>query len=270
MSPTVAAKLPTHLELPCEDGIPMDSDFQPTQAAMLSDILSGMVPVIRPDGRMFMTQDTGIYYRLTEPRLRGCKSPDWFCVPGKSQHLRGIQRRSYVMWHERTPPPVIIELASGDGSEERDATPHEGKFWVYEQALQTEFYAIYEFNDGPEPGRLEVYRLVNGRYVLQAPNRHGRYPLPPIRGELGLWQGTYRLGATHEWLRFWGNDGTMWPTGAERAVAAANEASEQAKLARAEKRRANLEKARAEEEKARADRLAAMLRQMGIDPDATE
>ncbi|MGB8703194.1 MAG: Uma2 family endonuclease, partial [Thermosynechococcaceae cyanobacterium] len=55
------------------------------------------------------------------------------------------------------------------------------------------------------------------------------------------------------WLRWWDSDGNLLLTGEERA--------EQ------EEQRTEQEKQRAEKERQRADRLAAKLREMGVDPE---
>lgn len=53
-------------------------------------------------------------------------------------------RRSYVMWQELMPPLIILEFLSGNGSEERDRTPRQGKLWIYERIIRPAFYGIYE------------------------------------------------------------------------------------------------------------------------------
>ena len=69
---------------------------------------------------------------------------------------------------------------------------------------------------------------------------------------VGVWQGTYQ-DAEGLWLR-WYNAANQWmPTPAERA--------EQ------ERQRADQESQRADQERQRADRLAAKLRELGIDPE---
>ena len=162
-------------------------------------------------------------------------------------------------------PLIAIEFASGDGSEERDQTPlieteegdctKPGKFWVYEQIIRIPYYAIFII----DTWELEVYSLVGGRYQLLEPNEQGRYPIPPIEVELGLWNGSYAA-QDHPWLRWWDLNGIMLPIGHEQA--------EQ------EKQRAEQEKKRAEQaedaiarEREKSDRLAARLRELGIDPD---
>ena len=60
-----------------------------------------------------------------------------------------------MLWKEHVRPAVLIEYASEDGGKERDRTPYEGKFWIYEQAVQGRYYAIFVV----ATGELEVYRL---------------------------------------------------------------------------------------------------------------
>jgi hypothetical protein len=62
--------------------------------------------------------------------------------------------------------------------------------------------------------------------------------------ELGIWQGKVD-NQTLPWLRWWDSNGDLLLTGEERA---------------------DVEKQRAELEKQRADRLAAKLREIGVDP----
>lgn len=71
-------------------------------------------------------------------------APDWFYVPHVPPLLNGVFRRSYVLWQEIVAPLIAIEFVSGSGAEERDATPYQGKFWIYEQAIRIPFYAIFD------------------------------------------------------------------------------------------------------------------------------
>ena len=47
----------------------------------------------------------------------------------------------------------MLEFVSGNGAEERDKTPWQGKFWIYEQVIKPAFYGIYEVNKAS----IEVY-----------------------------------------------------------------------------------------------------------------
>jgi Uma2 family endonuclease len=242
--PVPGQRLPDHRDLPETDGSIVQNFAEHPQAMLLSDTLEPVFDQRHPDGQYAIGQDSGIYFQITDPPLDGCKAPDWFYVPGVPPTLDGAFRRSYVLWQELVPPFLLIEFVSGDGTEERDRTPDTGKFWIYERAIRANFYAIYEV----EPGRVELYRLVNQRYRRVRPNRRGHLPIAPLGIELGIWKGRYR-NLELPWLRAWDRRGLLLPTDGER-TAAANQ--------------------RADAANQRADRLAARLRALGIDPDAPE
>jgi len=152
-------------------------------------------------------QDSGIYWRQTDPPERGAEAPDWFYVPNVPPKLDGQIRRSYVFWREHITPVIALEFASGDGSEEHDKTPlHQangrttqkpGKFWVYETILRIPSYGIYVVADGT----LEMYHLEDMTYHRMTPNQRGHYPILPMQVELGVWQGKYFNFSSQTWLR---------------------------------------------------------------------
>jgi Uma2 family endonuclease len=247
--------LPDHTQLPESDGTFVKNFQEHPQSLLLTSSIRPVLEQLHPDGQYCIGQDSGIYWRLTEPPERGAEAPDWFYVPNVPPLLNGVGRRSYVMWKEIIVPLIAIEFVSGDGSAERDRTSpftgdgaKAGKFWVYEQAIRIPFYAIYEV----EKATVEVYELIANRYHKCTANARNHYPIPPMGVELGIWPG--REGnQTLPWLRWWDDQGNLLLTGDERA--------EQ------EKQRAEQEKQRAEQEKQRADRLAAKLRELGIDAE---
>ena len=250
-----ARPLPDHTQLPDSDGEISPNFQEPPQRTLLTDPIVPHLERLRPDGDFCVGRDNGIYWTLTDPPLNGAVSPDWFVVLGVPRSLAGKPRRSYVLWYEHVPPCIILEFVSGDGRAERDSTPQKGKYWIYEQAIGAEYYGIYEV----DLDRIEMYRLVNGRYERQTPNAEGRFPIAPLGLELGIWRGTYE-GFDLPWMRWWYPDGTLLPTHEELALLANDRAA-------AEHRRAEAEKVRAEAENQRAERLAAQLRALGIDPD---
>jgi Uma2 family endonuclease len=228
LTPAVpAVRLPDHTQLPETDGLIVQNFQEHPQAMLLTDTIRPVLDAIHPDAQFAIGQDSGIYWRHTDPPLAGCKAPDWFYVPDVPPLLDGQVRRSYVMWQEVITPALLIEFVSGDGAEERDATPHTGKFWVYERGMRADYYAIYEV----DPGQVELYRLVNRRYQRVPANPHGRYPIDLLGVELGIWHGRY-LNMELPWLRFWDAEGKLLLTHEERN-----------------------------------DRLAAKLRELGVDPD---
>jgi Uma2 family endonuclease len=234
--------LPDHTQLPCEDGTFVftqcaeGKNFQEhPQSILLTDSIQPRLQQIHPDGQYCIGQDCGIYWRVTEPPERGAEAPDWFYVPNVPPTLNGELRRSYVLYQEFIPPLIVLEFVSGNGDEERDKTPYDGKFWIYENVIRPAYYGIYE----EKKASVEVYELVAGKYQRMQPNIRGHYSIAPLDVELGIWQGYY-LNANLPWLRWWNNNGILLPTGDERAE-------------------------QAEQENAR---LREKLRSLGIDPDA--
>lgn len=235
-------RLPDHTELPESDGTFAKNFQEHPQSMLLTEAIQPVLQQRHPAGQYCIGQDSGIYWRLTDPPQQGAVAPDWFYVPDVPPLLDGKVRRSYVMWYEAIAPFIVIEFVSGDGSEERDRTPTTGTFWVYERSLRVPFYAIYEVT----PGRVEVHHLVDGQYMSMPANERGHYPIPPLDIELGIWPGRYQE-MELPWLRWWDAQGTLLLLGAERA---------------------EQEHQRAEQERQRAERLATQLRALGVDPEA--
>jgi Uma2 family endonuclease len=254
----IPSPFPDHTQLPDEDGTFVFTqcggakNFQEhPQSLILTDSLGPILETIHPDGQYAIGQDCGIYWRETDPPEKGAEAPDWFYVGNVPPTLDGQIRRSYVLRREFISPLIALEFASGDGSEERDATPlsfseegkrnKPGKFWVYERIIHIAYYGIYEISTG----NLEVYNLISGSYRKMQPNEHGRYLIDPLEVELGLWHGTYQ-NQTQLWLRWWDTDGNLLLIGSERAELE----RERAEL---ERERAELERERAEHERERAE-----------------
>jgi Uma2 family endonuclease len=226
---TKTISLPDHKQLPESDGTFVKNFQEHPQSIVLTSSIEPVLQKLHPDGRYCIGQDSGIYWRLIEPPEKGAEAPDWFYVPNVSPLLDGEYRRSYVLWKEFVAPLIAIEFVSGNGAEERDATPPSettkaGKFWVYEQAIRIPFYIIFDgFRDN-----LEAYHLLDGRYVKMKPNNRGHYAIAPMGVELGLIleNGVF-------WLRWWDDSGSLLLTGDERAVRAEQKAQRLAERLRA-------------------------------------
>jgi Uma2 family endonuclease len=265
----IPKSLPDHTQLPDSDGQPVENFNEHPQSILLTDSIWPVLCDRHPDGQFAIGQNSGIYWRLTDPPLNGCKAPDWFYVPGVPPLLvHGQPRRSYVLWQEIIPPLIILEFVSGDGSEERDTTPWEGKFWVYERAIRPAFYGIYEVI----PGRVEMHHLIEGRFVPMEPNVRGHFEIPQMGVELGLWHGQF-MNLEFPWLRFWDLQGNMLPISEERAEQERQRAEQERQRAEQERQRAEQERQRAEQERQRAEharqrseRLAQQLRTLGVEP----
>ena len=276
--------LPDHTQLPESDGTFVKNFQEHPQSILLTDSILPQLKEIHPDGQYCIGQDCGIYWRLTEPPERGSQAPDWFYVPNVPPTLNGELRRSYVLWKELLAPLIVLEFVSGDGEEERDRTPYEGKFWIYENVIHAPYYGIYEV----KKASVEVYQLVGGRYEKMTPNNRGHYPIEPMGVELGIWRDSFITLEEIPWLRWWDSLGNLLPTGNERAEAESQRAEAESQRAEAESQRAEAESQRAEAESQRAEaesqraeaesqraeiveqenaRLREQLRALGVDPD---
>ncbi len=240
------ASLPDHTQLPESDGTFVKNFQEHPQSILLTDSITPILQKLHPDNQYCIGQDSGIYWRMTEPPERGAEAPDWFYVPNVPPTLKGQMRRSYVLWQEIVAPLIVLEFVSGNGDEERDKTPFEGKFWVYEQAIRVPFYSMYEVTKA----KVEVYHHVDGYYSLLTANERGHYEIPALGVELGIWQGLYQ-NVELPWLRWWDLQGNLLLTGEERA--------EQ------ERQRAEQAESLLEKERLRAEQLAEKLRQLGIE-----
>ncbi len=153
-------------------------------------------------------------------------------------------------------PLTVFEYVSGDGAEERDETPFTGKHWVYERRSRPTYYAIW---DTPQ-NQFEVLELIRGRYQPMVPDANGRSWIPEMEVSIGIWHGEYH-GYTTDWLRVWDRNGIMLPTATERMEKMQHRVED-------ERQRAEAEKQRADTETQRAEKLAARLRELGVDPDS--
>lgn len=283
----VDTNLPDHTQLPESDGTFVKNFQEHPQSILLTDSLAPILQRLHPDGNYAIGQDSGIYWRSTSPPEKGSEAPDWFYVPNVPPLLDGDYRRSYVLAREQQVPAVIIEFASGDGSEERDNTPlagtesggvtKPGKFWVYEQVIRAPYYGIYEV----QTSKLEVYRLEEVqegksstlRYRKLQPNAQERYPIPPLKVELGVWEGSYQ-NTVMKWMRWWDEQGQLLLTGIERAEEAERALYQEvrerleAEIGRQQEAEARLQ-AEAAQRQAEEAQLNAIpqLQQMGMTPE---
>ncbi len=231
--------LPTSAELPDSDDTPVDNELQNLIPNLLEAILA-LVWSERMD--WFFGVDMGIYHIPGEPPL----VPDGFLSLGVERFIGEEGRLSYVLWEEDNVVPLwALEVVSKTYSGE-----YEQKKIAYAQ-LGILYYVIYAPGRGKRRKRqsFEVYRLVEGQYVLQ---KSEPVWIPEIGLGIGKERGTY-LGRTREWLYWYDQKGRRQPTPEE--------------VAQRETERAAMAEQRAEIERQRAELLAARLREMGVDPD---
>ncbi|WP_313657531.1 Uma2 family endonuclease [Planktothrix agardhii] len=227
--------LPANFVLPDD---PVENVQQPALAAALTDAL-GAAGYIQPE--MLIASNLGLVATVNKNTV--VKAPDWFYVPQVHPLPQGVIRRSYSPNIDGANIAIVMEfLSEADGGElSIRSTPPYGKFHFYEQILQVPTYITYD----PYDRSLEVRYLQDGRYVLHPANDQGRVWIPQLELYLGIWSGG-RLQQTMNWLRWWDNSGNLLLWSSEEAIQ---------------------ERQRADQEHQRAERLAAKLRELGIDPD---
>jgi Uma2 family endonuclease len=210
--------LPSHLDLPCEDASVPHDFFEHPQSRLLTSSVEFWLRRQRPGFDCVIGQDNYIYWDITTPPTLGAKAPDWFLVPGVPHLLDGNFRRSYVLWNEHVAPALVMEFMSEWPGGEWDKTPRTGKYWVYEQGIRAQHYAIFD------PGRdqLDAFDLVDGRFQPAKLNERGHYPIDSLGLEYGLWRGEWAR-TTRLWLRFWDSNGHLLLTPEEEGHRAERE-----------------------------------------------
>ncbi len=222
-----------------EDDTPVDNLFSAKQQRLLVDALYSSWATTT--ARSFLADaNVGVFSGVDEPAI----VPDVFVSMDVQPHDGWWEtfERSYFVGDYGKPPDVVIEIGSNTKGHEAD-----DKLGRYAE-MGVPYYAIFDPNQQVGDEVLRIYRLHGATY-----ERWEGGWLPEIGVGLMLWTGRFEE-RTATWLRWCDADGTLIPTGAERA--------EQAE------ERAKQERERAEQQRERVERLAARLRELGIDPDA--
>jgi Uma2 family endonuclease len=257
--------LPTMYDLPSEEigDAGMPDEYHVHQAILLDQTFC---PSVVPPDEVFSAVDMNLYYDVRRPLWY--KRPDWFGVINVPRLYEGRDSRlSYVVWQEGAPPLIVVELLSPGTEKEdmgqtlRDANEPPTKWEVYERILRVPYYAVFS----RESTELRIFQLVGARYE-EVTGHGGRFWIAEAKLGLGLWQGRYEA-RERLWLRWFDERGNWIPTADERSEQERRE--KDAALSREAQLRSRAEQAEqaAEQERQRAERLAALLRQLGHDPD---
>ena len=222
---------PTQDELPCDDGIPMETERHKLQMDLL---LYPLKPWLKqhPEGG-YAGGNMFVYFSLQQVRHQDFRGPDVFVVLGVPEG----ERKSWVVWEEGKGPDVVIELLS-----DKTAAQDKGeKRAIYETRLRVPEYFWF---DPFRPEDWAGFELRHGAYERLRPDAQARL----ISSRLGLalvrWSGRYEdVEAT--WLRWSTLDGELLPT-LQEALAL-------------EKQHAEAETRRAEDAEAEIARLKTLL-----------
>jgi Uma2 family endonuclease len=160
LSSELSQRLPTSLELPDSDGMPVDNEDQ----NFLPNLLLFLLEYLWEDRNdWYFGVDMGVYHTTgVNPKIPVV--PDAFLSLGVERRKGGKSRRSYVTWEEDDiVPKLVIEMVSHTPGGE-----YEEKLDIYTK-LGVPYYVIYNPEFWKRDGHLpfEVYKLVNGVYRLQ-------------------------------------------------------------------------------------------------------
>ncbi|GET44032.1 Uma2 family endonuclease [Microseira wollei] len=227
--------LPSAEELPDSDETPVDNELEELIPGLLKSIL-----LILWADRMdwFFGIDMAIYYHPDEPAI----VPDGFLSLGVERFYDEELRPSYVLWDENVVPSLVLEVVSQTYRKE-----YTDKLADYE-ALGILYYVIYSSRRRRKP-RLEVHKLVNGKYELQSGNPVW---MPEIGLGIGYERGNYS-GVTREWLYWYDALGKRYLTPEEQV--------------KQESQRSLQAQQQALQAQQRVEQLAERLRELGIDPE---
>jgi Uma2 family endonuclease len=249
---TPPPKLAVPVHYPDDDGLPMSDNTQQMKWIFL--VYGNLLAQYDANPDVFVAANHLIYSVEGDNKTR--QAPDVFVAFGRPK----IERGSYRVWEEAGIfPQVVFEIWS-PGNRYADMRD---KFSFYEKYGTEEYYILY-----PEiPAHAEGYRR-EGDKLARIEEMNGYFsPRLGIRFTLSRGQ-----------LAVFASDGRLMRTTAEMMAerdAAELRAREQQELADVERKRADAERKRAEAEQQRAEteqqraaKLAAKLRELGVDPDA--
>jgi Uma2 family endonuclease len=235
--------LPADDEFPCSDGAPVDSELQELVPGLLKAIL---MRIWKNRPNYLFVIDMGLYYG------GGCIAPDAFLSLGVEQPTDGQKRSSYILANELVVPIFALEVVSKTYGQEYDE-----KLSKY-QEIGVLYYVVYAPLMASDE-RLNVYKLLDGEYVLQTGAEQ-----PIWMSEVGLAIGRETVAydqTNREWLFWYDENGVRYLTPWEGEENEAAKAKVEAVKAKTEAKRANAEAAK---NKLLADRL----RELGVDPDS--
>ncbi|AHJ31190.1 Uma2 family endonuclease [Nodularia spumigena CS-584] len=221
--------VPDANQLVTEDDTPVDNFASEKQQRLLVGSLYSSLQ----NQTFLAAANVGVYYTDLQPPI----VPDIFLsldaqVPEKWWEKNN---RCYMVWRFGKPPEVVMEIVSNKEGDELGK-----KLEIYEQ-MRASYYIVYDPNQQLGEQVIRVYELRGRRYFDTSETW-----LEQVGLGLTLWSGAFE-GRQDNWLRWCYQDGTILPTGDERA---------------------EQEKQRAEQAEQRAQLLAERLRAMGIDPDS--
>jgi Uma2 family endonuclease len=242
---------PDYQDLIFDDGEPLESN---RHRLYMNVLIRSMAQGLAERKPYFVGGNMFIYYSSQQVKNRDFRGPDFFVVLDVEDNK---DRLGWVVWEEAGRyPDVIIELMS-------PSTRHTDtgiKKTIYGDIFRTSDYYVF---DPFEPSSLQGWHLdLDQGYQPLMPNAQGQLWSKRLNLWVGPWQGKIE-GLEVTWLRFFDPKGDLVLLPEELAQQQAELAQQQAGLAQ---QQAELAEQKAEQEYQRAERLAAKLRELGLDP----
>ncbi len=231
MSSAVTSSERSEIQYPDSDGQPMSDNT--LQFKWIVTIKEGLEAQFRNDADVFVAGDLLWYPELGKPKIR--TAPDALVAFGRPKGYRG----SYKQWEEDGIAPQVVFEVLSPGNRQVDLIR---KFRFYERYGVEEYY-IYD----PDNGDLAGWQ--RGESGLEEIADMNGYTSP----RLGV---RFEPGEGPDNLKIIGPDGTPFATYVELF-----------EDREAQRQRADAERQRAEAERQRGERLAAQLRELGIEPE---
>ncbi|MGF1478596.1 MAG: Uma2 family endonuclease, partial [Cyanophyceae cyanobacterium] len=192
---------PTQDELPCDDGVPMETGRHRLQMELLINSLDQWLS--RQD--VFVGGNMFLYYSLAQVKNQDFKGPDVFVA----LDVAWRERKSWVVWEEGKPPDIVIELLSDST---RKVDKQEKKQIYQDRVRVAEYYWYDPFNSEDFAG----FILQGSEYTPLPFDSDNNLTSPRLDLKLVRWQGVYhRVDAV--WLRWATLAGELLPTDEELA-----------------------------------------------------
>lgn len=238
-----------------DDGEPVDSTFSEKQQRLLTQtIYSSWTPPgekrSKAKRKFWAAANVGIFASAHESGI----APDVFVSLDVEAPKDGT-RKSYFLWDCGKFPELVIEIVSNTRGGEISR-----KHNRYEQ-MGIRYYVVFDPFRHFKGELLQVFVLHGDTYQPT----EDRF-FSSLGVGLKLWRGSYE-DMTCTYLRWCDSKGKLLPTADERAERQSERAKREAQRAKRESEHAKHESERAERESERAAKLAAKLRELGIDPE---
>jgi Uma2 family endonuclease len=228
------AGLPTMADLPCSSDEHPDSELQQLTLSLLKSILMRIWDD-RPD--YLFAIDMGFYYSPT----KSCLVPDACLSLGVD--ISRKPRDSFVLWEELVIPLLAIDMVCWSSRREQAR-----KFNKY-QKIGVLYCVVYS-PLRTKKAKLDIYKLIDGEYVLQVGvGDEKRVWMPEVGLAIGCERGLYDQ-TNREWLYWYDAAGIRYLIPGER---------EENIIAKIEAQKAVT---------AKNELLSDKLRELGFDPDS--